>query len=233
MDKNYFEVLNSINVNDKIEKKNTGGTELSYLSWSWAWAEVKKRYPDATYEIIKYDGLPYVYDAKTGYMVYTTVTIQGMTHEMWLPVMDGNNRAMKAEPYTITTKYGKEIPVASATMFDINKTLMRCLTKNLAVFGLGLYLYSGEDVPEGEEKETKEKTSKKSVKPTEAKPEPAEVIPLTEEELLFLSSRYKGDNLTKLLDYYKIEDISLIEPTEGRNLIAMIKAKKGGNDGNK
>ena len=77
----------------------------------------------------------------------------------------------------------------------------------------------------------KEKPKPKQNKPAEAKAEPAEVIPLTEEELLFLSSRYKGDNLTKLLDYYKIEDISLIEPTEGRNLIAMIKAKKGGNNG--
>ena len=74
----------------------------------------------------------------------------------------------------------------------------------------------------------KEKPKPKQSKPVEAKQEPSEVIPLTEEELLFLSSRYKGDNLTKLLDYYKIEDISLIEPTEGRNLIAMIKAKKGG-----
>lgn len=79
----------------------------------------------------------------------------------------------------------------------------------------------------------KEKPKPKQSKPAEAKQEPAEVIPLTEEELLILSSRYKGDNLTKLLDYYRIEDISLIEPTEGRNLIAMIKAKKGGNDGNK
>ena len=79
----------------------------------------------------------------------------------------------------------------------------------------------------------KEKPKPKQSKPVEAKQEPSEVIPLTEEELLFLSSRYKGDNLTKLLDYYKIEDISLIEPTEGRNLIAMIKAKKGGNNGNK
>lgn len=77
----------------------------------------------------------------------------------------------------------------------------------------------------------KEKPKPKASKPTEAKAEPSEVIPLTEEELLFLSSRYKGDNLTKLLDYYKIEDISLIEPTEGRNLIAMIKAKKGGANG--
>lgn len=72
-------------------------------------------------------------------------------------------------------------------------------------------------------------TPKQASKPTEAKQEPAEVIPLTEEELLFLSSRYKGDNLTKVLDYYNIEDISQIPAEAGRNLIQMIKAKSGGN----
>lgn len=77
----------------------------------------------------------------------------------------------------------------------------------------------------------KEKPKPKQSKPAETKQEPAEVIPLTEEELLFLSSRYKGDNLTKLLDYYHIEDISQIGAEEGRNLIAMIKAKKGGANG--
>ena len=66
---------------------------------------------------------------------------------MWLPVMDSNNRAMKSEAYTVRTKY-KEIVVQSATMFDVNKTIMRCLVKNLAMFGLGLYIYAGEDLPE-------------------------------------------------------------------------------------
>lgn len=79
----------------------------------------------------------------------------------------------------------------------------------------------------------KEKPKPKQSKPTEAKQARVEAKPLTEEELLFLSSRYKGDNLTKLLEYYNIEDISQIGAEEGRNLIAMIKAKKGGNDGNK
>ena len=148
-----FETLFPLNVGDHIEKKKTGGTELSYLSWSWAWAEVKKRFPDASYTIVKFgdNGCPYFYDPLTGYMVYTTVTIEGITHEMWLPVMDGANKAMKAEPYTYIVKsYNKQVEktVAAATMFDINKAIMRCLVKNLAMFGLGLYIYSGEDLPE-------------------------------------------------------------------------------------
>lgn len=147
-----FDVLNSVNVNEHVEVKDTGKAKLTYLSWAWAWAEVKKRYPDANYEIIKFNGIPYVYDENTGYMVYTTVTIEGITHEMWLPVMDGNNRAMLNHPYEVQTKYSK-FTVQAATMFDVNKAIMRCLTKNLAMFGLGLYIYAGEDLPENVEEE--------------------------------------------------------------------------------
>lgn len=145
-----FEELYNLNVNGKTEQKNG----LTYLSWAWAWAEFKKVYPEATYEVVKFDGLPYAYDTNTGYMVYTKVTADGITHEMWLPVMDGANHAMKSERYEIQTKY-KKIPVEPATMFDVNKTIMRCLTKNLAMFGLGLYIYAGEDLPETETPETK------------------------------------------------------------------------------
>ncbi len=141
-----FEKLNNANVNGHTEEKNG----LTYLSWAWAWAEVKKAYPDANYTIEKFNGLPYVYDENTGYMVYTTVTIEGITHEMWLPVMDGANKAMKAKPYTYKDRYGKEKTVSAATMFDVNKAVMRCLVKNLAMFGLGLYIYAGEDLPEAE-----------------------------------------------------------------------------------
>lgn len=154
-----FETLNAVNVNGRTEKKKTGNVELTYLSWPFAWAEVKKRYPDAHYEVVKFDGLPYVYDPDTGYMVYTNVTIEGITHEMWLPVMDGANKAMKSTPYEYTTGYGqyaKTKVCEAATMFDVNKTVMRCLVKNLAMFGLGLYIYAGEDLPEGEQEEKKE-----------------------------------------------------------------------------
>lgn len=139
-----------LNVNDRTEEKNG----LTYLSWSWAWTEVLKKCPDATYEICKFENnLPYVYDGDTGYMVFTKVKINGIEREMWLPVMDGANKAMLNHDYTyIVTDYYKktetEKKVKKATMFDINKTIMRCLTKNLAMFGLGLYIYSGEDLPE-------------------------------------------------------------------------------------
>lgn len=175
-----FDTLSGVNVNEHTEKKKTGGVELTYLSWPWAWAEIKKRYPDAHYTVWKDEkGRPYSFDPETGYMVYTSVEINGIAHEMWLPVMDGANKAMKAEPYEYAVKnpyfkyaklredgkyydkYGNEQTeyntksVDAASMFDINKTIMRCLVKNLAMFGLGLYIYAGEDLPEGEEPQIK------------------------------------------------------------------------------
>ena len=111
---------------------------------------MKKKYPNATYKIHLFGEkqLPYVFDEGVGYMVFTSVTIDSLTHTMWLPVMDSANKAMKSEGYTYDTRYKKNIPVEPATMFDVNKTIMRCLVKNLAMFGLGLYIYSGEDLPE-------------------------------------------------------------------------------------
>lgn len=159
-----FDVLYNTNVNEHTEKvEDDFGHSLTYLSWAWAWAAVKKIYPLAQYEVVKFNGIPYVYDPLTGYMVYTTVTIRGITHEMWLPVMDSKNKAMKAEPYKYTTKKGEKT-VAAATMFDINKTIMRCLTKNLAMFGLGLYIYAGEDLPEKDkaEEDAKEQARKEA-----------------------------------------------------------------------
>lgn len=161
-----FEDLSKISVNGHTENKNG----LTYLSWTWAWSEIKKICPDATYEILKFENnLPYVYDENTGYMVFTKMTIDNQTYEMWLPVMDGNNKAMLNHKYTYSVKEYKdgkatgnyiEKTVEPATMFDINKTIMRCLVKNIAMFGLGIYIYAGEDLPEGYEisKEEAEKT---------------------------------------------------------------------------
>jgi len=178
---NVFDELNALNINGHTEKKKSGNTELTYLSWPWAWAEVKKRHEDASYTIWKDEhNRPYILDPETGYMVYTSVTISGITHEMWLPVMDGSNKAMRNEGYDYKVKnpnfryarkqpdgryldsYGNEQPeyvvkhCEAASMMDINKTIMRCLVKNLAMFGLGLYLYAGEDLPESEQKESEQ-----------------------------------------------------------------------------
>ena len=117
---NYFEELNSLNVNEYTEEREG----LTYLTWSYAIQEVLKKYPSMDYKIKKFgeQQLPYVYDKETGYMVFTEVTLEGITREMWLPVMDSKNKAMKSEPYTYETKKGPKT-VEPATMFDITKQL--------------------------------------------------------------------------------------------------------------
>jgi len=152
MPKSSFQKLYELDVNHKTESKN----KLKYLSWAFAWAEFKKVFPDATYVVDKYDDKPYLFDENLGYLVSTKVTAGGKVIPMSLPVMDGANNAMKAGRYSYKVKEwvnrkptGNYIDkyVEPATMFDINKTMMRCLTKNMAMFGLGLYIYAGEDIP--------------------------------------------------------------------------------------
>jgi hypothetical protein len=128
---NYFVELNNINVNDKTEKKNG----LTYLSWAWAWGEIKKKHPDANYTVYENaDGLFYHTDGMTCW-VKTGVTVEGVEHIEFLPVMDFKNRS---------------IPREQVTSFDVNKAIQRSLTKAAARHGLGLYIYAGEDLPEEE-----------------------------------------------------------------------------------
>jgi hypothetical protein len=122
--------LLKVNVNDHTEKKNG----LTYLSWAWAWAEVLKVDAGATWDAVEFDGLPCRFMPDGSALVKTTVTIKGQTKVCWLPVMNHRNQAIKA-------------PDA----FAVNTALVRCLTKNISMFGLGLYIYAGEDLPEGED----------------------------------------------------------------------------------
>ena len=147
-----FGQLASVDVSKHVEKKNG----LNYLSWCWAWSEIVRKYPDARYEIQMFDGKPYLEDPDLGYMVMTKMVVDGVERIMWLPVMDGANKAMKSERYTYQVKEYKngswtggyiEKPVEAATMFDVNTAIMRCLVKNIAMYGLGLYIYAGEDLP--------------------------------------------------------------------------------------
>lgn len=139
MAENYFSELYKVNVNDKVEKKNG----LSYVSWCWAWAEVKKRHPDATFTIYERDGqygpVNYFTDGRTCW-VKTGLTINGIEHIEELPVMDFKNRS---------------IPLEAVTSMDVNKAIQRSLTKAAARHGLGLYIYAGEDLPEGEDEPQK------------------------------------------------------------------------------
>lgn len=126
--KTTFEILSSINCEEHIEKKNG----LSYLSWAYAWHYVKSNFPDAFFTIYEnQDGRPYFDDGRTCW-VKTGVTINGLEHIEYLPIMDYNNRS---------------IPLERVTSTDMNKAIQRSLTKAAARHGLGLYIYAGEDLP--------------------------------------------------------------------------------------
>jgi len=121
--------LLKINVNDHVEKKGN----LSYLSWAWAWAEVLKIDPAARYTVHEYEGgMPVCYLKNNTAMVKVSVEIKGDIKTCLLPVMDNRNRS-----------------VVDPDSFAVNTAIMRCLTKCIALHGLGLYIFSGEDLPEG------------------------------------------------------------------------------------
>jgi hypothetical protein len=150
--------LLKINVNDHTEKKNG----LTYLSWSWAWAEVLKIDPQATWEAVEFNGLPCAFLPDSSAMVKTIVTIKGHSKSCWLPVMNHRNQAIKG-------------PDA----FAINTAIVRCLTKAISMHGLGLYIYAGEDLPE--EDDSKQK-------PVQISPvkESAKANPITEQEAAYV-----------------------------------------------
>jgi len=126
--KSVYEVLSKIDVSDKVETKNG----LSYLSWAWAWHMVKINFPNANYTIYENkDGWNYHTDGRTAW-VKTGVSIDGLEHIEYLPVMDFRN---------------KSIPLEQVSSFDVNKAIQRSLTKALARLGVGLSLYAGEDLP--------------------------------------------------------------------------------------
>lgn len=153
-----FKSLSVIDLTGKLETRKNKGKDLTYLSWASAIEILGNNDIDYDYKVIKNEnGLPYVYDENTGYMIFTEVTISDKTKEMWLPVMDGANKAMKKEVYEYTTKYGTKT-VEAASMFDINKTIMRCLVKNFAMFGLGIKIYVGEDLPDNDNATAKKPT---------------------------------------------------------------------------
>lgn len=161
---NYFVELNNINVSDKTEKKNG----LTYLSWAWAWGELKKKHPDSTYKIYENkDEWNYFTDGKTCW-VKVSVTVNGLEHIEMLPVMDFRNQSIHLD---------------KVTSFDVNKAIQRALTKAIGRHGLGLYIYAGEDLPEED---------------TEKKPTPKESKPIDRDSVrdLKIMTITEGKNIT-------------------------------------
>jgi hypothetical protein len=120
--------LLSTNVNNHTEKKGN----LTYLSWAWAWAEALKADEDATYKVEMFGDKCYM-DINGTAMVFVTVTMFRKSVTCQLPVMDYKNKA-----------------ILNPDAFAVNTAIMRCMTKALSLHGLGLYIYAGEDLPEGE-----------------------------------------------------------------------------------
>lgn len=191
-----FKALSALNLNDMCEKRG----ELTYLPWSDCMDVLRSAFPSATYRVIKNsEGLPYFTDPDTGIMVFTEVTIDGVTSECFLPVMDNKNQAMKLVPYTYNVwnsykKCNEEKSVAAATMFDINKTIWRCLVKNIAIAtGIGLYIFKGEDVPENSADDTR------ATQPT---PAPARKPAVYDKYAGIKQAINTAKDVTSLLSYY-------------------------------
>lgn len=185
MMENYFVELNSVNVNDKTEKKNG----LTYLSWSFCWGEVKKRFPDTTYTVYENaDGWNYFTDGRTAW-VKTGVTINGIEHIEYLPVMDFRN---------------KSIPLENITSFDVNKAIQRSLTKACARHGIGLYIYAGEDLPEGGEDKKAE----------------VEKLPITPIKVKVLQQKVEqwGTTMDALCKLYRVEKPESITELQFRHI---------------
>ena len=168
---NYFNDLYAVNVNGHTEKKNN----LTYLSWAWAWGEIKKRHPDATYTVYENaDGWNYHTDGRTCW-VKTGVTVNGIEHIEYLPVMDYKN---------------KSIPVENVTSYDVNKSIQRSLTKACARHGLGLYIYAGEDLPEEDENATKKPKADSSAEKIDRK-----ALNLTINALMGEFAKFRGKSI--------------------------------------
>ena len=188
-----FKTLYAVDVSGRLEKKPSGdrrGPELSYLSWAWAWAEIKKLYPSASYRIIEFDehgvetehGYPFQVIGSAGYMVWTELTLEGQTYRMWLPVMDSHNASVRKDGYTVQTRFSSyDVPPFSTTL--LNKTIMRCLVKNMAMFGLGLTIYAGEDTPDlTMPQDAEPQHDVPAAQNMPAPPEPSDVPPAEPEE---------------------------------------------------
>lgn len=190
MSENYFAELYAVNVSEKIEKKNN----LSYLSWAWAWAELKKRHPDAISTVYENkEGWIYHTDGKTAW-VKTGVTVNGIEHIEYLPIMNYQN---------------KSIPLDSITSYDVNKSIQRSMTKAIGRHGIGLSIYAGEDLPE----DTKDAPKiMEAPKPSEAQKRCTQLgdklgITPAERKRLYEESGRSFDKLQTLLEAKEAENI--------------------------
>lgn len=198
-----FGKLNAVNVNDKTEGKNG----LTYLSWVWAWGEVKKRFPTAYYTIYEdANGNFYHTDGMTCW-VKTGVTIEGLEHIEYLPVMGFKN---------------KSIPATEVTSVDVNKAIQRSITKACARHGLGLYIYAGEDLPDPEREEYEQKAREEAGQP------------ISELMIKALEKALEGQNVavSSVLSKFKIQSLDQLTNSQYVEVTQMLHKVKSSRKGN-
>jgi hypothetical protein len=183
-EKSSFARLSGINVNEHVEKKG----QFSYLSWPYAVAQLRLADPTATWEVRRFDGLPFL-RTETGYFVEVAVTVEGVTLSQIHPVLDGKNR-----------------PIPEPTVFDLNTSLQRCLVKAIALHGLGLYVYAGEDLPTMADEQPV---------PPKDQHAPPPAAPIHGQQASAAQIRYidrlideTGSDLGKVLDYFGVDALT-------------------------
>ena len=218
MKDNYFKELNSINVSDKIEKKNN----LSYLSWAYAWGELKKAYPKATSKVYETEqGCIYWSDGNTAW-VKVSITVNEIEHIEYLPVMNYSNKSMK---------------ISEVTSVDVNKTIQRATTKAIARHGLGLYIYAGEDLPEATHNESEGKLQQEGDKTTTGIPAIDKstdadslkaTAPSTSEQKneIIKLAKLKGFNLNEICSSYKCSSLPKMKFGDAVKAIEKLRLKK-------
>lgn len=180
---NYFAELAKLDISEHVEKKG----EFSYLSWTWAVDRLRRIRPDASWEVKRFDGVPYL-KTDVGYFVEVAVTVGGTTLSQIHPVLDKRNR-----------------PIPEPDAFDINTSIQRCLVKAIALHGLGLYIYAGEDLPEGAE--------------------PAKVTEEQQSHLQTLLEEVHADQ-NKFFNYFKIEKLADLPASEYQRAAAALEKKR-------
>jgi hypothetical protein len=207
---NPFHRLMSIDVSRHIERKG----QFDYLSWPFAVAQLRQADPTAQWEIRRFDGLPYL-ATELGYFVEVAVTVQGVTLSQIHPVLDARNK-----------------PISSPTSFDINTSIQRCLVKAIALHGLGLSIYAGEDLsllPDAEEPPTEPPKLPRHVPAQpQPQPQPTGVETLTEPQIRYIERLVDetDTDLFELLDYFGYNAIPGIPRSEANRVIRALQSKR-------
>ena len=216
---NPFRRLMAIDMSRHIEHK--GG--FAYLSWPFAVAQLRQADPTASWEIKRFDGLPYL-KTETGFYVEVAVTVQGVTLSQVHPVLDGRNR-----------------PIASPTSFDINTSIQRALVKAIALHGLGLSVYAGEDLTgftDAEEHPTEPTEPPplppvRPLRPVPAQPTRPVVLPTTGEFATVNQLRYMerlideaGVDVHELLSYFGYESLDRVPKGDVDRVLRAIQSKR-------